>query len=395
MFNIANNFFLLKTVYHMRRLRALLPRRNSAPHLAEQLREDFYEKLWEDTAAEVGASCKRLGYGICEISRDGLVTRVRQNCTAIDDPVTLTIALNKVLVNKMLAEEGLPIPRHVAFTLRTLPRAIAFLEKGDAALLSECVVKPASGTGGGQGITTGIRTRSQLAWAATLAAQDSSEMLLEEQIPGDNYRLLYLDGVLLDAVQRRPPSVTGDGHSTIRQLVDAVNAGRLSRGSTRSQVLISIDMDLRNTLARQGLTPASVPPAGAIIPVKTVINQNFAADNVTVTDRLCPSVIADGAHAARVVGVRLAGIDIITPDPTVPLVESGGVILEVNTTPGFHYHYHKNDGSFPVAVHVLEKLLSELASKCGVHSAECGVKTSDFAHRTPHSAPRTTFEESL
>jgi hypothetical protein len=64
-----------------------------------------------------------------------------------------------------------------------------------------------------------------------------------------------------------------------------------------SQVLITVDADMKHTLARQGLALSSVPPAGALVPVKTVINQNFAADNVTVTDRLCPSVVADGAPA--------------------------------------------------------------------------------------------------
>jgi cyanophycin synthetase len=319
------------------------------------LRGEFYEQLWESAAAEVGARFKALGYGICEISRDGMVTRVQQNCTALDDPVTLSLALNKTLVNRLLDEAHLPIPRHVSFTLRTLSRAVAFLERTGG----PCVVKPASGTGGGQGVTTGIRTGKQLGWAATLAAQACTEMLVEEQIPGDNFRLLYLDGVLLDAVQRCPPRVTGDGRSSIRRLVEEANAARLSRGSTISQVQISIDLDMHNTLAGQGLSLTTVPAAGVVVPVKTVISQNFAADNVTVTDKLCSSVIAAGAQAASTVGVRLAGIDIITPDPTLPLAESRGVILEVNTTPGFHYHYHKNDGSFPVATRVLEQLLRD------------------------------------
>jgi D-alanine-D-alanine ligase-like ATP-grasp enzyme len=358
-FDLSRNFFLLKVVYHLRRLRALTARHDAAADNAGRLRGEFYERLWEDAAAEVGASFRLLGNGICEISRDDLTTRVQQNCTAIDDPVTHTIALNKTLVHRLVAEAGLPIPRHVEFTLRTLSRATAFLEKAG----SECVVKPASGTGGGQGVTTGVRTPRQLAWAATAAAQASGELLLEEQVPGDNYRLLYLDGVLLDAVLRRPPAVTGDGRSTIRALVEAANAARLRRGSTISQVLISIDMDMRHTLDRQGLTLSSVPAAGAVVPVKTVISQNFAADNVTVTNRLCDYIIADGARAARAVGVRLAGIDVITRDPSAPLAESGGVILEVNTTPGFHYHYHKNDGSFPVAVHVLRRLLDDLRER--------------------------------
>ncbi len=295
MFSLAHNFFLLKTVFHLRRLRGLLPRRHNPTLNAEDHREEFYQRLWESAAAECGASCKRLGYGFCAIARDDLATRVRQNWTAIDDPVTLNIAINKALCNQLLTEAALPIPRHVSFTLRTLPRTLAFLEQ----IQKEVVVKPANGTGGGQGVTTGIRTPNQLAWAATLAAQSGGEMLLEEFIPGDNYRLLYLDGELLDAVQRRPPSVTGDGHSTIRQLVDKVNQQRLQQGSTRSQVLIGIDLDMRLTLAKRSMTLKSVPASGEVVAVKTVINQNFAADNITATARLCASIIADGAARPR------------------------------------------------------------------------------------------------
>jgi cyanophycin synthetase len=363
LFSLASNFFLVKSLYHCRRLRALLPRRKDSALEAEMCREAFYQSLWQSAANELGCSFRPMGYGICEIGRDGLTTKVRQNCTAIDDPVTLTIALNKALVNNLVQGAGLPVPPHVVFTLRTLSRALHFLEGAQG----DCVVKPASGTGGGQGITTGIRTANQLARAATLAALDGGEMLLEEFIPGDNYRLLYLDGELLDAVQRRPPSVMGDGRSTVRELVDQVNGARLKKGSSISQVQITRDLDMKLTLARRKLSMTSVPAAGQIVSVKTVINQNFGGDNVTVTKELCPSIVADGACAARAVGVRFAGIDIITRDINVPLAESGGVILEVNTTPGFHYHYHKSDGSFPVAVRVLQQLLRDLQAKNALH----------------------------
>lgn len=355
MFDPWCNFTLLRGLFHLRRLRTFLPRRNRTAQAAEQLWRESYEQLWQDAARRLGASFKPLGYGICEIGRDGRVTRVQHNCTAIDDYVTMIVSLNKTLVYRLLAAEGLPIPRHQAFTLRTLPAAAEFLDRTPGG----CVVKPASGTGGGHAVTTGIGTRRQLAWAATAAAQASSELLIEQQIAGANYRLLYLDGVLLDAIERRPPSVTGDGHSTLARLVADTNRDRLRRGAAITQVLLTVDLDMRHTLARQGLTLESVPPAGTVIPVKTVINQNFAADNVTVTDRLCTSIVADGARAARCTGVRLAGVDVIATDPTRPLATTGGVVLEVNTTPGYHFHYHKNDGSYPVAVRVLEQLLAE------------------------------------
>jgi cyanophycin synthetase len=351
--NLANRYSLWRIVFHARRLGAMLMP-NPQHELAERIGEDFHRQVWEDAAAQLGASCKELGYGFCEIRRNGVATRVAHNRTGIDDPITISIALNKALVDRLLAEAGLPVPRHVIFTLRTLAKAGDFLAE-----IGEGVVKPAGGTGGGNGITTGIRTPWQLAWAATLAARYDGEMLLEQQIPGNNYRLLYLDGVLLDAVKRCPPSVIGNGRCTIRQLVASANEARLRRGAALRQVVMTIDSEMRHTLTRQGLSLSSVPADGVSIPVKTVINQNFGSDNLTVTDGINPSIVADGARAAQLLGVRFAGIDIITRDHTVPLADSGGVILEVNAKPGFHCHYHKADGSFPMAVRVLERLLEE------------------------------------
>jgi glutathione synthase/RimK-type ligase-like ATP-grasp enzyme len=74
---------------------------------------------------------------------------------------------------------------------------------------------------------------------------------------------------------------------------------------------------------------------------------------------LCDSIIEDGARAAQAIGVRLAGVDILTADPSVPLADSGGAILEFNTPPNYYNHYHTRDGAFPVAVHVLDRLLAD------------------------------------
>jgi cyanophycin synthetase len=72
----------------------------------------------------------------------------------------------------------------------------------------------------------------------------------------------------------------------------------------------------------------------------------------------CPRTSSTtGARAAEAVGVRLAGVDVITPDPSLSLDEAGGVVIEVNTTPGYYYHYYKRDGRVPVATLILERLV--------------------------------------
>jgi D-alanine-D-alanine ligase-like ATP-grasp enzyme len=313
----------------------------------------FYDEVWRRAAGEIGAECISLGKGISEISLADSHTRVVENVTEIDDPVTLAVLHDKPLTHRILSHHALPVPRHAVFSAGNVWPAAEFMQKSGR----ECVVKPASGTGGGRGVTTGIRTSWQLARAAAHAAVYGDDLMIEEQIEGDNYRLLYLDGELIDAFVRRLPSVVGDGRSTVRQLVDRLNKERANRGVGLSQVLLTVDLDMKRTLAKQRLSLRSVPSAGTKVTLKTVVNENSGADNSTATHLLCDSIVEDGRRAAAALRARFIGIDIVTADPSRPLEECGGVFLEINGTPNLYYHYHKQDGSFPVARHLLDRLL--------------------------------------
>jgi cyanophycin synthetase len=313
----------------------------------------FYERVWREAAATLGAEIEDLGDGAFEIRLGDAWTRVAQNATAIDDLASHRVVRMKAVMYRLLQRAGVPVPRHVAFDVQDMRPAVAFMES----LGRECVVKPASGTGGGEGVATGIRTRWQLARAAYAGGRFGGDLLIEEQLEGENYRLLFLDGRLLDAVLRRPPTVMGDGASTVGKLVQQANAQRMERGPEISHGLLRVDIDMQRTLARQGLSLSSVLAKGAVVTLKTAINENRGDDNETVTEQLSAALIEDAGRAASVSGLRLAGVDVLTRDATKPLAETGGVILEVNSPPGYYWHYHKRDGVCPVALHVLEALL--------------------------------------
>lgn len=219
-------------------------------------------------------------------------------------------------------------------------------------------MKPADGAAG-RGVTTGIVTSFDLVRAAIAAAAFGRNLVVEQQVEGNVYRLLYLNGRLLDAVLRKSPSVVADGRSSVRKLIQLENRARLNAGRKFGQVLLSIDLDMRRTLSKQGLSLSSVPNAGTVVTLKRVINENSAAENISATNLMCKSIIEDGAAAAAAVGVQLAGVDVVTRDPGVPLAQSGGAILEVNTSPGYYYHYCQRDGGVPVAIPILSWLLFE------------------------------------
>lgn len=353
MANILTNSLTFRGLYAAAMLRAFLRYRNPRRRAAGRHQCAFYRQAWREAAAALGGAYTPLGGEIAEIEVDGFRTRVMENTCEIDGPVTLAVLADKPLTYRVLAGQGIPVPRHVTFSACGIESAAKFLAESER----DCVVKPASGTGGGRGVTTGVRTGLHLWRAAAAASVYGDELLIEEQVAGDNYRLLYLDGEMVDAFVRRLPVVTGDGRSTIRRLLRRANDDRLRQGFGASQVLLTADMDMRRTLARQGLSFGSVPAAGREVALKTVVNENLGSDNAAASDVLCPAIIEQGALAVRALGVRLAGVDIITPDPSVPLAAAGGVMLEVNAPPNFYYHYHKSGGRFPVALHVLRRLI--------------------------------------
>jgi cyanophycin synthetase len=340
------------------RLRRAVRRRSHATrHIAAQ-RSAFYEEVWRDAAEHCGASIVSRGDHAFEIHRGERMLNVCCNTTDLDSAETLELAGNKPAVHRLLSSRGLPTPRFLEFGLPTLSRALEFLATAREETDAACVVKPARDTGGGHGVTTGVTTPLELAWAIAAALPLGDQFLVEQQVAGENYRLLFLDGKCVDAVRRDPPQLVADGRSTVADLLNRLNADRVSRGLTGAQVLVTRDLDLRRTLARQGLHLGSVPAAGHRVILKTVINENSADDNESVRDQVCPAIIEDGLQAVSIVGARLAGVDVVTTDISRPLSETGGVILEVNTTPGFHYHYHNRSGRFAVARHVLDAILN-------------------------------------
>lgn len=338
------------------RRRIVAERRNGT--LGEVVRHEVYERIWREAAEANEAGIQRLAAGLFELSRDGVTTRVFHQMIDRDDPVTLRVALDKTLTHRLLAAAEVSIPEHLEFDLRDPEPALDFLARAGG----PCVVKPAGGTGGGHGITAGIERPTQLMRARLHAAQGGDRVMIERQAEGAVYRLLFLDGRLLDVIRSRPSRVTGDGRSMIEQLIAAENARRVAARGDAGLSQIGVNLDLVLTLERAGLRLSSVLPSGHTIAVRTVTNGNHATDNETVVaDEVSPHVIAEAKTAAAVVGLRLAGVDVITPDLARPLSETGGVVTEVNGTPALHHHYLVADPqrATRVAIPVLDWLLSE------------------------------------
>jgi cyanophycin synthetase len=299
------------------------------------LRRTYYDGLWRETSRAMGAECSAWRGGYTMIRRGDLATLVRRAEVMLDSHLLLNVMGDKALTYELLAMKGQPMPQHCLFSLRDIERAEKFLTR----LGRPIVVKPASGTGGGRGVTTGITTRAALHRASRQASRHDRRLLAEEQIAGASYRLLFLDGRFIDAIRRDPPNLTGDGISTIRQLVRRENHRRLTSEPATSLSPLMLDLDCRNQLRSQGLSPTDRLPRDATIQVKRAVNENSSAQNHNVRSSVHEQTIADLGRLVQDLGVAFAGVDIIAGDIGMPLARSGGIVSEINTTPALHHHY--------------------------------------------------------
>jgi cyanophycin synthetase len=243
-----------------------------------------------------------------------------------------SIAQDKQLTKRLLESIGVPVP--AGRSVEDIEEAWTVMQ----ALGAPAVVKPRDGSQG-RGVTVDVATREDLdaAWAA--ATEISSDVIVERFIPGDDYRLLVVDGRLIAAARRDPPQVIGDGRHTVRQLVDLVN-GDPRRGDGHATPLTRIRFDAiaLSRLAAQQLAADSVPASGRKVVLRNNANLSTGGTATDVTDEVHPEVAARAIEAARMVGLHICGVDMVCRTVSRPLEEQGGGVVEVNAAPGLRMH---------------------------------------------------------
>lgn len=240
------------------------------------------------------------------------------------------IASDKDLTKSLLSSCGVPVPEG---RIVDSPEE-AWEAAQDIGL--PVVVKPSDGNHG-RGVTLDLRRREDIEAAYHVAYPEGSDVIVERFIPGDEHRLLVVDGKVVAAARGEVVSITGNGRSTVRELIDSQINSDPRRGYEEEYPLdlinVAADPKVQLELQRQELTADSVPAAGQPIVVQR--NGNVAVD---CTDDVHPEVAYIAQLAARVVGLDIAGIDLVAQDISRPLQEQGGAIVEVNAGPSLLMH---------------------------------------------------------
>ncbi|NJK37864.1 MAG: cyanophycin synthetase [Oscillatoriales cyanobacterium RM2_1_1] len=276
----------------------------------------------------------QFGYGIYQ-------KRVQATLTGQTGILGVELACDKEGTKKMLHKAGVPVPIGTVIRYHEdLQEAINYVGGYPVA------IKPLDGNHG-RGITLNI-TEWETAGAAYDQASEASKtrsVIVERFYQGSDYRVLVVNGKVVAVAERTPAHVIGDGRSTISELIEITNLDP-RRGTGHDNVLTRIEVDqmVLSIMAQQGYTLDSVLPEGERCFLRATANLSTGGSAIDQTDIVHPENIWLFSRVAKIIGLDIAGIDVITPDITRPLREIDGVIVEVNAAPGFRMHVSPSEG---------------------------------------------------
>ncbi|KUI19897.1 GNAT family acetyltransferase [Mycobacterium lehmannii] len=262
--------------------------------------------------------------GEIRLSHGGRTVITRESLSEFTSAVAMARCDDKRLTRRLVAENGIAVPKGRLATFDE--RDHEFLEE-----VGDVVVKPTRGEQG-KGITVGISSAEDLDAALARARQEHPHVLIEQRAPGDDLRLVVIDGKVVAAALRKPAEVIGTGHHTVRELIEAQSRRRAA--ATGGESRIPIDAVTESTVTEAGWSFDDVLPEGERLRVRRTANLHQGGTIHDVTAKVHPHLCDVGVRAAHAIGIPVTGIDLLVPDVTEPEY----VFIEANERPGLANH---------------------------------------------------------
>jgi cyanophycin synthetase len=314
--------------------------------LVRELRELYDDVRLGPSTAAIVEEAKRRNIPVRRLNSRSLVqlglgARLRRIQAAMSDytsAIGVDIAQDKAETRRVLEGIGLPVPEG---------RTSNSVE--DAARIAReigypIVLKPLDASQG-RGFSGRIDEEESLrrAWPAARAL--SARVIVEEFVEGRDYRALVVGGNLVAVAERIAARVVGDGRRTVAELIaDANSDPRRGNGHERELTRIRMDDRTAEYVASTGLAMSSVPAEGQVVALCATANLSTGGTAMDRTEEIHPDNVTACEMAAGVTGLDIAGIDVVTPDISVPFRQNGARIIEVNAAPGLRMHTHPCEG---------------------------------------------------
>jgi glutamate--cysteine ligase len=261
--------------------------------------------------------------------------------TSADDYSAILVMENKAVAKRALAYAGIRSPEGILAedAASAIAAAAAFAGR-------PLVIKPRS-TNYGEGVAILGPGRSREAEEAAIEAAFAldSGVIVEEFVPGREFRFLVIGGKTRAVLHRMPANVLGDGASTVRELVDRKNAHPY-RGEGYHSPLETIRLGETELsfLMAESLGPDSVPEDGRRVFLRGNSNISTGGDSIDFTPSMPDAYKRLAERAAAACGARISGVDMIVPDIGDASEGASYSVIELNYNPALHIHDFPAEG---------------------------------------------------
>ena len=292
-----------------------------------------------EEARRRGIPVRRLNnYSLVQLGLGRNLHRIQATLTDRTSAIGVEIAQDKDDTKRVLENIGLPVPK--GDVARTVEGALEVADE----IGYPVILKPLAANHG-RGISGRLGDADQLRAAWQTSSAYGSRIVVEQFAEGRDHRVLVVDGKVIAAAERVPAHVMGDGKRTIQELIEVGNRDpRRGVGHTKSLTRLPADRTTEEFLAAGGRSLDMVPKKGEFVGLRQTANLSTGGTSIDRTDEMHPDNVTACEMAAGVVGLDIAGIDVLTPDISVPFRENGAVIIEVNAGPGIRMHTHPAEG---------------------------------------------------
>lgn len=245
---------------------------------------------------------------------------------------------NKWREKQFIRAQGAPAPEGRVFYFWQEQKALRYAKEK---LGFPVAIKPLSGTMA-RHVTFGIQDDAAFHEGFARARRYGPQLLVEKHMPGFVHRVTVVDGRDVFCVRQEPPSVVGDGTSSIAALIEKENKDP-ARGPMDSlshmQHKIVLSPETPEVLKEQGYaSPSDVPQAGARVYLRRDPFLRNGGGLVHLTDKMHEDFRTTARSLARASGIFIVGIDIMAEDIARPMHAQTCGVLEMNAVPFIEMH---------------------------------------------------------
>jgi D-alanine-D-alanine ligase-like ATP-grasp enzyme len=298
--------------------------------------DDFYENVQKNN------------YKIDKKTKEIIFCDADNNCTKksyinhFNTPEGTKLTINKTTTSKILNKHNVPVPKFTVINIKE-DEAQVLMNMDENNITFPIVLKPIDGTFGID-VITNIETVKEL--KSTLEYFRNKKryrnIMLEEQIEGDVYRIFVFNNQVIDIVRREKPYIITNGVNTIQELIDMRNEDQVKKKLFKTKNISE------NYLKKQGYKLSDRPKKGLKIFITDIINMHNGAIISKVDLNQVPvENIEMFIKVNKALGITCSGIDYLSKDVTVHYNKNYSKVLEVNGRPDTEIHTKLEDSSNP------------------------------------------------